>query len=131
MHLGPFFYFEAVDLVMVMLALRFVQNTVKLFWHCLWAMLDIGICLPTRCFFPWLLVVDILTSSDFKSSSHTSEGPWNTTCSLDFGGTNESDFGPKNVGSRMSNCHPMPRALQITSASAHAFACISKEPVAA
>ena len=99
MHLGPFFYFEAVDLVMAMLALRFVQNTVKLFSHCLWAMLDIGICLPTRWFFPWLLVVDILTSSDFKSSSHTSEGPWNTTCSLDFGGTkNESTnqiLGPK------------------------------------
>ena len=36
-----------------------------------------------------ILVVDILTSSDFKSSSHTSEGPWNTTCSLDFGGTNQ------------------------------------------
>lgn len=44
---------------------------------------------------------------------------------------NESDFGPKNVGSRKTNCHPMPRVLQITSASAHAFACISNEPVAA
>ena len=75
----------------VMLALRFVQNTVKLFSHCLWAMLDIGICLPMR--WKWVPVVDITIVSrksclvvDSVKSKSSSVGPWNTTCSLDFGG---------------------------------------------